>query len=337
MKRDHLAIQLLRPLDLIRLKLLKLITPWAIPVIRRRELRVALFGSATVLFALAATLVVPFWLLALGPILWGTPHVLSDIRYLVVRPGLHRRVRIMIPAGLLIVLAGVGFHSMQSGLAAAAAVAILSNGPVVRKVIAVSVISSLLVAATAAGHVSMIVFAHLHNFIAVLLWWFWRPRVRLMHAVVPVLFLAASALLLFGLLGPLANGFEWIPSGMDVSYHLRSLAPGVAAPWGVRLVLLFAFAQAVHYGVWLRLIPEDDRPQQTPRTFAASARALHKDLGSIVLIVATLLILAFAIWAAFDLAHARYSYLRMALFHGYLELAAAAFLFVEGIRSKADA
>ena len=36
----------------------------------------------------------------------------------------------------------------------------------------------------------------------------------------------------------------------------------------------------------------------------------------------------------FDLAHARYSYLRMALFHGYLELAAAAFLFVEGFHQK---
>ena len=180
----------------------------------------------------------------------------------------------------------------------------------------------------------MIVFAHLHNFIAVLLWWFWRPRVRLLHSFVPILFLGASLLLLFGLLSPLANGFEWIPSGMDASYHLQSLAPGVAAPWGVRLVLLFAFAQAVHYGVWLRLIPEDDRPQQTPRTFTASARALHADLGSILLIVATTLILGIAIWAAFDLANARFSYLRMALFHGYLELAAASFLFVEGFRSK---
>ena len=84
----------------------------------------------------------------------------------------------------------------------------------------------------------------------------------------------------------------------------------------------------------LRLIPEDDRPQQTPRTFAASARALHAELGLLLLIVATTFILGIAIWAAFDLAHARFSYLRMALFHGYLELAAASFLFVEGFRSK---
>jgi len=334
MRKQNLATQLLRPLDLVRLRIFKAITPWAIPVIRRRDLRVALFGSATVLVALGATLVVPFWLLALGPILWGTPHILSDIRYLVVRPGIHQRPRLWMPAGALILVAGLGFYSMQAGLAAAAAVAILADGPAGRKLIVVGIVACLIWAATAAGSVSMIVFAHLHNFIAVLLWWSWRPRVRVLHAVVPILFLVASFLLLSGYVAPLANGFEWIPSGLDASYHLGSLAPGVAAPWGLRLVLLFAFAQAVHYGVWLRLIPEDDRPQPTPRSFSASARALHADLGSLVLIVATLLILGIAIWAAFDLANARYSYLRMALFHGYLELAAASFLFVEGVRSK---
>ena len=251
MRKENLAIQLLRPADLIRQKVIKMIMPWAIPIIRQRDLRIALFGSAIILFALAATLVVPFWLLALGPILWGTPHILSDIRYLVVRPGIHRRSRIWIPAGALIIVAGLGIYSIQTGLAAAAAVAILANGPAARKLLVVAIISCLIWAATLAGAASMIVFAHLHNFIAVLLWWFWRPRVRLLHSFVPILFLAASLLLLLGILSPMANGFEWIPSGMNAFYHLQSLAPGVTAPWGVRLVLLFAFAQAVHYGVWL--------------------------------------------------------------------------------------
>ena len=332
MRRENLPSQVLRPLDVIRLRFLKLITPWAIPVIRRRDLRVAMFGSAMVLVALSLTLVVPFWLLALGPIIWGTPHVLSDIRYLVVRPGIHRRARLWLPASALIVLAGCGFHSIQSGLAAAAVVAVMADGPAVRKCLVVGVVAGLIWAATAAGDVSMIVFAHSHNFIAVLLWWFWRPRIRLLHAVVPVLFLLASMSLLLGWLVPLAHGFEWIPSGMDASYHLQALAPGIEATWGLRLVVLFAFAQAVHYGVWLRLIPEDDRPQSTPRTFAASARAVHADLGTVLLVVAGVLVLGISIWAAFDLANARVGYLRAALFHGYLELAAAAFLVVEGVR-----
>ena len=102
----------------------------------------------------------------------------------------------------------------------------------------------------------------------------------------------------------------------------------------VGLVLLFAFAQAVHYGIWLRLIPEEDRPQPSPRTFSASARALHRDMGTPMLFGATVLILGFAFWALLDLAHARISYLRLALFHGHLELAGLAFLFVEGYSKK---
>jgi hypothetical protein len=96
------------------------------------------------------------------------------------------------------------------------------------------------------------------------------------------------------------------------------------------LVLLFGFAQAVHYGVWLRLIPEEDRPQPTPRTFASSFRALRQDLGPWLLGAGAAFATGLAMWAMIDLAQARAGYLRMALFHGYVEVAAAAFLFVEG-------
>ena len=92
---------------------------------------------------------------------------------------------------------------------------------------------------------------------------------------------------------------------------------------------MFAFAQAVHYGVWLRLIPEDDRKQATPRPFIATFRALRQDMGGVVLLVATLLATGLAAWAVFDLAEARMSYLRLALFHGYLELAACAILYIQ--------
>ena len=40
MKRDDPVQQVLRPLDAMRLRVLRLLTPWATPVIRRRELRV---------------------------------------------------------------------------------------------------------------------------------------------------------------------------------------------------------------------------------------------------------------------------------------------------------
>lgn len=324
------AAAILTPLDRARWLLLRLLGPLAKPLVRKRELRVLVAGCGVIGFSLAATLISPFWLLALGPVVLGVPHLVADLRYLVVRPGLHRRRVFWLPVGLPLLLAGTAHFTMTSGLAACAAMALLARGTVARKAIALSVIGGCLAGVWMAGEISALIFAHLHNFIAVLLWWCWRPRSgSRLQVVVPMLFVTASVVIAGGWLEPWTRGLFWQPADLGPDYHLAFLAPGVAAPWAMRLVLLFAFAQSVHYGVWLRLIPEDDRPQQTPRTFRASARALQADLGTPLLTAAVVIALGISLWSFFDLSAARESYLRMALFHGYLELIAATWLFVE--------
>lgn len=320
----------LTPLDRVRWALLKLLGPMAKPFVRRRELRVIAAGCGVVAFSLAATLISPFWLLALGPVVLGVPHLVADLRYLVLRPGLHRRRVLWLPVGVPLLLAGTSNFTMTSGLTACAAMALLASGEWNRKAVALVVIAALMTAAWLVGDVAALIFAHAHNFIAVMLWWCWRPRngVR-QQAVVPLLFIIASALISLGWLQPWGRGFAWQPSGLGPDYHLSFLAPGVSEHWALRWVLLFAFAQSVHYGVWLRLIPEDDRPQETPRTFRSSARALQADMGTPLLIGAIVIALGIALWSVFDLTAARENYLRMALFHGYLELIAVTWLFVE--------
>src|SRR5687768_1431635 len=78
-------------LDRARLAWLRLLGPLAKPLVRDREKRVALAGalSLAVAFVLCAT--APLVLLAVSPLLLGVPHVASDLRYLLVRPGLHKR------------------------------------------------------------------------------------------------------------------------------------------------------------------------------------------------------------------------------------------------------
>lgn len=326
---SSVPVAILSLLDRLRCRGLKALGPLAKVLVRRRALRVAAAGCGAVAFSLAATLVSPFWLLALGPVLLGVPHLVADLRYLVFRPQLHRRWVMWLPVGAPLLLAGLGFHSVASGLVACAAMALLARGTVGRKLVALGAVAILMAGAWAAGRNAGLVFAHLHNFIAVLLWWCWRPRSGGPQLAVPLLFLAVSVLIMAGWLEPWARGLAWQPGDLGPGYHLSFLAPGMADPWGLRLVLLFAFAQSVHYSVWLRLIPEDDRPQATPRTFRASARALRADLGSPLLAGAVLLSLGNALWAVLDLAEARENYLRMALFHGYLELIAATWLFVE--------
>jgi hypothetical protein len=118
------------------------------------------------------------------------------------------------------------------------------------------------------------------------------------------------------------------------------IAPEVApdgSAWTGRLVLAFAFAQSVHYSIWLRLIPDEDRDRPTPRTFAASFRALRTDFGAPLLVGAILAALAVAGWSVFALIHARTGYLRAALFHGYLEYAAVALALLEQRRPNGAA
>ena len=95
-----LLVERLRPLDALRraalLALGSRARTWVLP----RERRVAILGSVAALAALAGTLAAPLVLLALGPLVLGVPHLVADLRYLVTRPGLHRR-RAAIAAALV--------------------------------------------------------------------------------------------------------------------------------------------------------------------------------------------------------------------------------------------
>lgn len=325
------------PLDRARLGLLRTAGPLARFFVRSREARVVAGGLMVVGAAFVLAVLAPFWLLALGPVVWGIPHVLSDFRYLVLRPGLHRRLWLCLGAGIPLAVAGAGWHPVESGLVATVAAGLLARGPVWRKVSVILAGAVLIGVSVRVGYLAALVFAHVHNFVALALWWSWRSSEgRGVRLGVPLAFLLAGAALWLGWVAPSGAAVAWAPEGMGDRYHLGQLAPGLTEPWALRLVLLFAFAQAVHYGVWLRLIPEEDRPQSSPRTFAASFRAMERDFGPWLLWISLLLMAGLAIWATVDLMEARSSYLRMALFHGYLELAAAAWLFVEGGRKGAD-
>ncbi len=115
---------------------------------------------------------------------------------------------------------------------------------------------------------------------------------------------------------------------------MRSLSPVADPTLGVRFVLAFAFAQSVHYAVWLRVLPEDDRPRPGMRSFASSWKALTADMGLAPLAIAGAVIMALLAWALRDPAAARDGYLRLAISHGHLELAVIALLLVEGVRPR---
>lgn len=328
----------LAPLDRVRVRALHWTMPLSSRLARAREARVAAIGSSVVVIALLATLLAPLWLLALGPILLGVPHLLADVRYCLVRPGWHRERALWLTAGvpLLAVACGSGF---EIGLLGVAASALVISGELRRRVAVAVAALVLAFVGWRLESLADLFLAHAHNFIAVALWASWRPRASKLHWIPLAAFVLLAAALLLGLGDPVwsrsdpiwwSRGDAGLPSGLDRNAHLAALAPSVPGVWASRLVLLYCFAQAVHYGVWLRMVPEDDRERPTPRSFRASYRALRDDFHPLILAGFALAAVALAIWACVDLVEARTGYFRFARFHGMLELLAAGLLLAHG-------
>ncbi len=322
---------LLGPADSLRAALLR---PWGTalrPLLlsrARRVLWIAAFG-VTLAFALACT--APLWVLALGPVLLGVPHVLADLRYLVVRPRLHRRWPLVLLAGAPLAIAAVD-PRVEVGLFAAVGAVLAARASWQRKAGLVAALGVALALAWRHSFVAQLLLLHIHNLVALALWWAWRKRSRWAW-LIPALAVAGTAAIFSGAAEPVlewTHGWDAPATGSSFSDHLNDYAPLEEPLLALRLLLAFVFLQSVHYLVWLRLVPEDDRPRPVPRPFAASFRALRADFGLWPLVLVAIAALAIAAWGAVDLAAARDGYLRLAGFHGYLELAVGALWLAEG-------
>lgn len=319
------------PLDLARSALLRRAGPWLGRWITDRERRINGVAALSMLVTLALTVLAPRWLLALGPVLLGAAHLVSDVRYLAVRPGLHRRAWAWALIGVPLAVGAFSSLGSQAFVWALPGAALLAHRwRSWRSWLAMGVALLLCLCFARAPRTSELVIAHGHNGVAVLLWLLWRPRVGGGHWAVLALFVVCNALLLSGALD------EWVqwsrgPASLLVGTQMNTLAP---LPEHIelsrRLVLSFAFSQSVHYALWLRAIPETARRSKTPRSFRQSVRGLERDLGRWGVLVSVAVCAAIALWAALDLRGAREGYLRLALFHGYFELAVLCWLFAAG-------
>ncbi len=306
--------------------------------LRDPSLRVVLYGLVGVLAALILTLAAPAHTYAVAPLVLGVPHVLADVRYLVVRPGLHRRAWLAALAGVPLVLSATTWQPAV-GLSASLVVALLARGSVARRAAVASVAAALVVVAGVWPREAALAIVHLHNVIGAVFLLVVFTRRRWLEAVPVALFVLASGALAFGafdaaLLRPFALR---APTGADpVATTVAIMAPLADPVLGLRVVSLFVFAQGVHYVAWLRLVPELARGRRGIRSFSSSAVAVVTDLGPWVLGAALLsaLILG-AVAFTQSLADARSVYLTMAAFHGPLEIAVLALVAVEGRRAVA--
>ncbi len=296
-----------------------------------RERRAAAFGVALLALALGLSVTFPLALVALGPLVYGVPHILSDVRYLVFRPGLTKRPLFLGALAIGIGLGGFGF-GVRGALVGALLSVLASRGSLQNKVIGSIVCGALLALSWRSPFYADLAFVHLHNFVGVAIWLVWRKRVSRQHWLFVGMFVAASLSITLGWASPLiaiTGGFEADWTDLSFREMAWSVSGQVRGVWPERLLVLFAFAQAAHYVVWLRLIPEDDRKSAAPRSYKQTYRALVKDLGAGPVWLAFIAALVLLVWAAASIGAARNGYLEVAFFHAHLELIAIALLTVE--------
>ncbi|HLW79247.1 MAG TPA: hypothetical protein VKU44_06570, partial [Terriglobia bacterium] len=191
------------------------------------------------------------------------------------------------------------------------------------------VLAAIGVAALARPHLARLLFAHLHNLVAIGLWRLgWRRRRRFALPALALLAVAV-ALLVSGAAFPLVH-FDgpWAARLVDESVFAwpRWMPQKTALGLGLSFVLL----QSVHYAVWLSFVPQDDLGGQGMQSFRMSWRSLRRDLP-LPLLALTAVAATAVLGASLASVHrTRQLYMSLSSFHGYLELAAGAFLYVRG-------
>jgi hypothetical protein len=339
----------LAPLDRVRRALLVGLSRSTVarPLVTRRDQRIRVQAAAGVGLAFALTVRAPGVLFVVGPALFGVAHVASDLRYLALRRELPRRWTAALVVGCLALFALRGleaafpgrwpFAATEVGLgwswALCGAFAALAASPspraIRRALLVAPVILMALVAALARPHLARLVFAHLHNLVAIGLWLLLFRRGRRFALPALVLLAVAVALCVSGRILPLVH-FGGLGATRFVDEMVFAWPSWLSQRTALGLGLTFVMLQAVHYSVWLAWIPQEDLRGQGTLSFRMSLRSLRRDLGPIWLGLVALVACAVLAASFVDAHRTRQLYLSLSSFHGYLELAAGAFLVVRG-------
>ena len=327
-------------LDVVRKRLLAFAftQPALAFVLQRRARRIEARVAFTIVLALALSIFAPAFMLAVGPIVFGVPHVASEVRYLVVRRGLDRRWLVAIVAmcacvAALRVAGQATDEPLFTRIEVLGGVAFVLGGAALggnmRRLLVVAPIFALgaILAATHATFMRLF-FVHAHNFGALVLWMFFFRKRRNVPWLVLALLAVSIVLVLSGATMRWASSMGSLSSfGVSVQDVAAWLTPGFAASVTVPLALLHAFSDSVHYTMWLGVIPEEETRAEGSLTFRMTAKKLKSDFGATGIAIVTVAFAVVLALAAWRLPTARVAYYSLAGFHGYLELAFVAYLF----------
>jgi hypothetical protein len=176
-----------------------------------------------------------------------------------------------------------------------------------------------------------LLFLHAHNLVALAIWpLFFRTPLRMLSWL-RILVLGAALLLASGVLFRTTLASSGVQQfGVHVLQVSDWVAPVLRADYAIGVTSAFVFLQAVHYAIWLSVIPQAELPGQGTYSFRRSVRSLITDFGRLGLVLLLICVAAVLLYACVDAPRASASYLGLAMFHGYLELVLLLYFWVAG-------
>lgn len=341
-------------LDLLRSKFLKQTLQISAldSIFHSRPLRLFVLASLALVFYFLISLYFPLWVLLIGPVLWGVPHLISSLRYnTLLASDLTQKKKFFYFQSLIWFLVftyrlcvdvfQISLFLSEHYLLFESLALIISFSAQVWLFKRLTLMSLLyfglfsgLVAATHFYPV-MVGLALLigHNYIPL---WTWfqscqnQKDLRVFY-IVSFVYLLFSSLILSGV----QNWFyRWASPQASIGFlnwnFMNIVEPFGAreehAPFWFRIVSLYAFSQAIHYFMWLKAIPENYQRQQFPPSFRWSLHKLSSDFGSTSLLLLLILVLAGAgYWFFFEYQMARVIYFSLASYHGFMEISCLPF------------
>jgi hypothetical protein len=304
-----------------------------------------------VMVYLPLSLFYPLWVLAIGPLIWGLPHLFASTRYIgyaTTRDHSKRKTAIYFIVAIWMVVSFFRILSDTTGYAPD----VLRGPELFPEMISIAVIISglsfifrrrmrdLMFSLAAALPVLLLmwqlplettgVMILLHNWLA---FYYWIKATKSSKE----LCVAVCALLIFALLNGavLMGWFDSVYSLWQPQHYLRwteadaSEIGRMIAPWSNHVnlfyhcVILYAFGQALHYFIWLKAIGEQNLSGQNPTSFRLSWKLLRHDFGprlaNFALLACSTIVLMFVLK---NFVFAQDIYFAVAAGHGYFELAA---------------
>ena len=353
-------------LDLLRSKILKLsLKVGGLQYLFfNRAGRVFVLFLSAILFYLATSLFFPLWVLLIGPIIWGVPHLIASLRYstqtlnlksiqkvsvqkihlvLWTLVFLYRFFNDVIGYPLFLSQFPLLFEALALTLAAAVQIYLVKKNISLREFFEMEFLKSLFSISFSAFVVAMIYLYPIqtsltaligHNYLPLFFWYkscSTKEDLKVFALSAGIFILASIAIYS----GWFVGIYHWLAPQGHIGFlnwdYSEIISPYVSEEldyqFWYRIVSLYAFSQALHYFMWLKAIPENYQKHSHPPSFRSSISMLQNEFGSGAISVLLLFcLIGISLWALLEFQSARLFYFSLASYNGFMELSAIAFV-----------